>query len=198
MNLSKRNKIMEKKNKIDLFGASALIGFSLILGINHIVIKLVNSGFNPIFFAGLRSIIAFLFLITLMKLLKKPVYFNKEYIFISILAGIVFALEFLFLFLALDLTSVSRNSIIYYSMPVWLSIFAHFFIPNEKLNTIKIIGLISAFTGVTLSIVNSENDLSFTNDIFLGDIFAFLSALTWALIILLVKGTKFNQVSPEM
>ena len=40
---------MEKKNKIDAFGAVALISFSLLLGINHVVIKIVNVGLNPIF-----------------------------------------------------------------------------------------------------------------------------------------------------
>ena len=64
---------MEKKNKIDAFGAVALISFSLLLGINHVVIKIVNDGLNPIFFAGIRSFIAFLFIIIWMKITKKTI-----------------------------------------------------------------------------------------------------------------------------
>ena len=100
---------MEKKNKIDAFGAVALISFSLLLGINHVVIKIVNVGLNPIFFAGIRSFIAFLFIIIWMKFTRKPIVFNKKNTKICLIAGLVFALEFLFLFLALDFTSVSRN-----------------------------------------------------------------------------------------
>ena len=189
---------MNKKTSIDLFGACALILFSVLLAINHIVIKVVNTGLNPVFFAGARSVIAFFFLIIWMRLFNKPIVFKKNLILISCLAGLVFALEFLFLFLALDFTSVSRNSIIFYSMPVWLAILAHFFVPNERLNILKIFGLICAFIGVALSLSTNMTDFSFKNDLFLGDFFAILAAFTWALLILLAKGTKFNQVTPEM
>ena len=53
---------MNKKTSVDLFGSLALISFSLLLGINHVVIKVVNEGLHPVFFAGLRSILAFIFL----------------------------------------------------------------------------------------------------------------------------------------
>ena len=189
---------MKKKNKIDIFGAVALISFSLLLGINHVVIKVVNSGLDPIFFAGVRSVIAFLFLLICMKIWNKSIVLKKKYIFVSILAGLVFALEFLFLFLALDFTSVSRNSIIYYSMPVWLACLAHFFIPNERLNFLMGIGLIMAFVGVTLSILNGVNDFSLSAETFWGDVLAILAAFTWALLILLAKGTRFKEVNPEI
>tara|TARA_X000000368_G_scaffold7775_1_gene6024 strand:- start:753 stop:1646 length:894 start_codon:yes stop_codon:yes gene_type:complete len=189
---------MNKKARIDFFGACALILFSVLLAINHVVIKVVNTGLNPIFFAGARSVIAFFALIIWMKISRKPIVFNINLAFISCLAGLVFSLEFLFLFLALDFTTVSRNSIIFYSMPVWLAILAHFFVPDERLNIMKIFGLICAFTGVTLSLLINVTDFSFTNNILLGDFFAILAAFTWALLILLAKGTKFSQVSPEM
>ena len=95
---------MEKKEKIDLFGAVALISLSALLGLNHVVIKVVNTGLNPVFFAGLRSLLAFFFLIIYFKLTNKKIEFSKDTMGISILAGIVFALEFLLLFLALDFT----------------------------------------------------------------------------------------------
>jgi len=43
---------LEKKEKIDLFGAVALISLSALLGLNHVVIKVVNTGLNPVFLQG--------------------------------------------------------------------------------------------------------------------------------------------------
>ena len=83
-----------------------------------------------------------------MKYKKIPIYFPLTDWKIGILAGTIFAAEFLFLFLALDYTTVIRNSIIYYSMPLWLSLLAHFFLPNETITRIKLAGLILAFVGV--------------------------------------------------
>ena len=189
---------MEKKEKIDLFGAVALISISALLGLNHVVIKIVNSGLNPVFFAGLRSLLAFFFLIIYFKLTKKKIEFSKDTMGISILAGIVFALEFLLLFLALDFTSVARNSILYYSMPIWVTVFGHFFLPNERLNFFKSVGLISAFAGVSLAISNNSETFSIHNWQLIGDFLAIMAAILWATIIYLVKGTRFKDVPPEM
>ena len=189
---------MQKKTKIDAFGAIALISFSLLLGINHVVIKIVNLGLNPIFFAGIRSFIAFIFIIIWMKLLNKPIVFNSKYTKISFIAGIIFALEFLFLFLALDFTTVSRNSIIYYSMPLWLTILLFFTKSNEKISLLKFLGLILAFIGVVLSVTNFKINLILNSPNLIGDILAFLAALFWALLIIVAKNSSFSKVSPEM
>ena len=189
---------MEKKNKIDTFGAIALISFSLLLGINHVVIKLVNVGLNPIFFAGIRSFIAFLFIIIWMKLTRKPIVFNKKNTNICLIAGLIFALEFLFLFLALDFTSVSRNSIIYYSMPLWLTILLFFTKNKEKLSFIKLFGLILAFSGVVISVSKNDSGLIINSSSLFGDFLAFLAALFWALLIIIAKNSNFNKEMPEM
>jgi drug/metabolite transporter (DMT)-like permease len=189
---------LEKKDRIDLFGSIALISISALLGINHVVIKVVNSGLNPVFFAGLRSFLAFIFLIIYFKLTNKKIEFSKDTMGISVLAGIVFALEFLFLFLALDFTSVTRNSILYYSMPIRVTALDHFFLPNEKLNFFKSVGLIFAFAGVSLAISNNEDTFSVHNWQLIGDFLAIMAAILWAMIIYLAKGTKFKEVPPEM
>ncbi len=175
-----------------------MISLSALLGLNHVVIKIVNSGLNPVFFAGLRSLLAFFFLIIYFKLTKKKIEFSKDTMGISILAGIVFALEFLLLFLALDFTSVARNSILYYSMPIWVTVFGHFFLPNERLNFFKSVGLISAFAGVSLAISNNSETFSIHNWQLIGDFLAIMAAILWATIIYLVKGTRFKEVPPEM
>ena len=189
---------MEKKNKIDTFGAVALISFSLLLGINHVVIKIVNVGLNPIFFAGIRSFIAFLFIIIWMKFTRKPIVLNKKNTNICLIAGLVFALEFLFLFLALDFTSVSRNSIIYYSMPLWLTVLLFFTKNKEKLSFIKLLGLILAFSGVVISVSKNDSGLIINSSSLFGDFLAFLAALFWALLIIIAKNSNFNKEMPEM
>ena len=189
---------MAKKDRIDLFGTIALISLSALLGINHVVIKVVNSGLNPVFFAGLRSLIAFIFLVIFFRITKRKMIFSRDTVAISVLAGVIFALEFLFLFLALDFTTVTRNSILYYSMPIWITAVGHFFLPNEKLNFLKALGLIFAFAGVTLAISDNKLTLSINNWQLVGDFLAIMAAVLWAMIIYLAKGTRFKEVPPEM
>ena len=49
---------MNKKNSIDFFGASLLIIFSILLGLNQSLVKIVNLGMHPIFQVGIRSFVA--------------------------------------------------------------------------------------------------------------------------------------------
>ena len=50
---------MERKDHIDLFGGSVLVIFAMVMGLNQVVIKVVNEGMQPVFQAGLRSLFAF-------------------------------------------------------------------------------------------------------------------------------------------
>ena len=131
-----------------------------------------------------------------MKYKKIPIQFPKSDWSIGVLAGVIFATEFLFLFLALDYTTVIRNAIIYYSMPLWLSLFAHFLLPSESITKIKLIGLTLAFTGVTWAILSKENNNQ-TSTIF-GDLCALGGSIGWAGIILLARGSTFSRIKPEM
>ena len=187
---------IKTKNHIDYFGAICLIAFSVLLGINHVVIKVVNTGLQPVFFCGLRSLLAALFIVGWMKYKKLPIVFPRSDWKIGILAGTIFAAEFLCLFLALDYTTVIRNAIIYYSMPLWLSILAHFLLPNEKMTRTKLLGLGLAFSGVVWAI-SSKDDSVGVYTLF-GDLCALGGAIGWAGIILLARGSSFSRIRPEM
>ena len=139
-----------------------LFSISALLDLNHVVIKVVNTGRNPVFFEGLRSLLAFLFLIIYFKLNNKKLVFSTDTMGISIIARIVFALGFLLLFPAFDYTSVAHDSILYYSMPIWVAVIGHFFLPNKRLNFLKSIDLISTFAAVSLTISNNDKTFSFT------------------------------------
>ena len=184
------------KSNIDGFGAFCLVGFSVLLGINHVVIKVVNSGIQPVLFCGLRSLIAAMFIIIWMKYKRVPIKFPRSDWKIGIFAGIIFAAEFLFLFLALDYTTVIRNSIIYYSMPLWLTLLAHFLLPDENMTKIKLVGLILAFGGVVWAILSKESENQSYSII--GDLCALGGAIGWAGIILLARGSNFSNIKPEM
>ena len=99
---------MQRKDRMDTFGAASLTGFAIFLAFNQIIIKFVNQGIQPVFFAGVRSAIAVLCLALWMQFRRRPVRLERRYAVPGILAGIAFALEFLGLFTALDLTSVTR------------------------------------------------------------------------------------------
>ncbi len=181
---------MERKTHIDLFGAVALTLFSLNLGFNQVVVKVANAGFQPVFMAGLRSAIALALLILWMWARGTPLRLPRASAVGGVIAGVLFAVEFLCLFIALDLTSVARTSILFYSMPVWLAMAAHVLLPGERLTGLRVLGLAFAMGGVALAVL----DRGSAGGSLAGDLFALGAALCWAGIALCVRVTGLSTI----
>lgn len=186
---------MDRKDRIDAFGAVSLILFSALLGFNQVVIKVVNEGLQPVFFAGLRSAGAVICVGLWMRwrgisLRPQPGTYR-----LGLLIGLFFSSEFLMLFTALDLTTVARSSVIFYSMPIWMALGAHVLLPGQRLTATRIVGLTVAFLGVALAILDrpTEGDASLA-----GDLYALGAAFAWAAIGLLARGSALRDESPEM
>lgn len=187
---------MEKKSSVDLFGASVLIAFSTLLGLNQVMVKLVNAGFSPVFQAGLRSLCAIPFVFILALIAKKKLSVSDGTLWAGLLSGIFFAAEFLLLFQALEFTTVARSSIFFYTMPFWVAVSAHFLIPGEKLTAVRIGGLLLALGGIVLAL--SNNQAPATENALLGDLMCLFAATLWAGIALLVRLSKLSSATPQM
>jgi len=185
---------MEEKRAIDPAGAAALTGFALLLAFNQVVIKLTGGGFAPVFQAGLRSAGAILVLLIWMRARGLPMTVPRAAIPWGILSGLVFAFEFTCLYISLDLTTVARASIIFYSMPVWLGLAAHLWLPGERITGLRALGMALAMGGVALALADRSNGAASLA----GDLLALTAALGWAGIILLMRLTPLSQASPVM
>ena len=184
---------MDKKDHIDAFGAASLIGFSLLLAFNQVVIRVVNDGLQPVFFAGLRSLGAVACLWLWFAIRRRPLGLQRQHLVSGALMGFLFAFEFVLLFVALDLTTVSRTSVLFYTMPLWLTLMAHFLIEGERITPIKAAGQALAFLGMAIAILwrggGGEASLA-------GDILAVAAAVGWALTALIAR-TTLKGLAPD-
>ena len=132
---------MTRKSHIDLIGAVALTAFALNLALNQVVVKVSNGGFQPVFMAALRSVGAGMVLVIWMKARGVPLRLPRASAWAGVLSGTLFAVEFILLFNALDLTTVSRASILFYAMPIWLALASHVLLPGERLSALRVLGM---------------------------------------------------------
>lgn len=184
---------MEEKRAMDSSGAVMLIGFAVLLAFNQVVIKVTGGGFGPVFQAGLRSAIGAIVLFVWIRARGLPISLPAGVAVWGVINGAIFAVEFVCLYIALDLTTVSRASIIFYSMPVWLALAGHVLLPAERLTRVRIVGLGLAMGGVVLAL----SDRSAGQASILGDLLALIAALTWAAIALVMRLSPLSRVPPE-
>ncbi|AET60689.1 YoaV [Paenibacillus terrae HPL-003] len=153
----------------------------LIWGFNFVIMKLGNRAFEPVQFAAFRFLTGTLLLfgILMWKRVPNPDRHTMKWV---ILCGILQTTYFnIAIQISLNYINAGLTSVLTYSMPLFLSVMAHFMIPGERLNTRKTIGIATGIMG-----------LLFAMDIHLGgNLWAMLlgvsSAVAWALSNLIIK-----------
>ena len=185
---------MERKNRIDALGGVLLASFSMLLGLNQVLVKVVGEGMHPAMQAGLRSTFAIVPVLALALIFRRRLSISDGSLPWGVFTGVLFALEFLLLFLALDYSTVARVSMLFYTMPVWMTIAAHFLIPEERLNTVRVLGLAVAVAGLAVAMWGRGEG----ENLLLGDIYCIAAAMIWAAIGLVARLTPMNRSAPEM
>ena len=116
----------------------------------------------------------FSFLIKNSKIIKKE--FKKLFFLGAMGCGVCGA----FPFLAGETTTVTNMGIIYTSSPIFIILILAIFF-NEKVNLIKIIGLVSCLLGVFAIIIKGDFNLLLNLNFTIGDLWMLAGAIGWAL-----------------
>ena len=185
---------MVRKNKIDALGGVLLGLFSMLLGLNQVLVKVVGDGMHPAMQAGLRSAFAIVPVLVLALIFRRRLSISDGSLPWGLFTGVLFALEFLLLFRALDYSTVARASMLFYTMPVWMTIGAHFLIPAERLTTVRVLGLAVAIAGLVVAMWGRGEG----ENLLRGDIYCIAAAMMWAAIGLVARLTPMNRSAPEM
>jgi len=163
---------------VPLPGVALLILVCLIWGGNMVSIKFSNLGVPPMVAATFRSATAAALLWGLASFMGRSVWMKGDDLRHGILIGILFGLDFLFLYWGTVFTVASRAIIFLYTHSIWAALGAHFFLRGDRLTTVKTLGLALAFIGVIL--VFSVHPVNLPRTYWVGDLMEVLAALFWA------------------
>ena len=172
---------MSIQNK-NLLALSLLFIQPLFMASNLIVARGGVEFVPPISLAFWRWTFVFLFLlpftyVSLKKNYKVVIIEYKKLFFLGAMGcGVCGA----FPFLAGETTTVTNMGIIYTSSPIFIIMISAFFF-NEKINFIKIIGLISCLAGVFAIIIKGDINLLLSLNFTIGDLWMLAAAIGWAL-----------------
>ena len=181
------------KDHIDLKGAATILILTLLWGLNYPAIKFSNAGLSPIFTALLRSSIASILGIIYCISIKQPLFHKGITLLHGFIVGLLFGLEFIFLYLGMLYTDAARSVIFVYLSPFVVAIGAHILL-KERLNIIKTIGLILAFFGIYL--VFKGKPSAYNRLMLLGDMLEIMAAIFWGATTLYIKKYLAHKVHP--
>jgi len=158
-----------------------MIMLCMIWGFNFVIMKLGNGSFPPGEFAAFRFLIGSFVLLGVCWLKKVPLP-KKCDLKWFILCGLFQTAYFnIAIQISLNYISAGLTSVMTYSMPLFLSIMAHKWIPGEKLTARKTFGILIGIVGLVLA-MNIRLDGSFWIILL-----ALSSAISWAVANLIFK-----------
>ncbi|TAL94944.1 MAG: DMT family transporter [Paraburkholderia sp.] len=171
-----------------------------IWGFQQVAIKSANATFPPIFQAGLRSTIATVLVYGWARLRGTPLFRDDGTLGAGLLAGVLFASEFVCIFLGLTLTSASRMAVFLYTAPCFTALGLHWFVAGEHMRRIQWAGVITAFAGMALAFADgfaragSESHAAMLAGV-AGDALGVLGGVAWAATTVVVRATKLAHTS---
>ncbi len=182
---------MPEKDTLDLKAMALLTVLCMLWGFNGVAIKVSNAGIDPIFGAGIRSVIAVLGLAVWMKVNRMRLFPGK--VLDGLVVGILFGVEFALLFSSLLYTTVSSAWILLYSTPFFHTLGAHYFLRGDRITIYKGIGLILAFAGIVILLSKHLGAPSLVQ--WAGDMCALGAAVLWAVTTIYIKKRLVGEVS---
>jgi len=184
----------ERRDAIDTFAVVMMIGLTLSWGLNGVAAKLSNTGYSPVFLTLVRSALAGALVFAWCRWRSIRLFERDGTLWAGLLAGLLFALEFLLIFGGLDFTSVARSTLLVNTMPFWMAVGGHLFL-GERMSARKLAGLLLAFGGLVL--IFSDKLTKPGPDALIGDLMSLGAGLAWAATYVLIKGTKLADASAE-
>lgn len=154
-------------------------------GLNGIVASFIMLSSYEIVFT--RTLIGSLLLIIIFAMTKQKMnlFKNKKHGFYLITSGIAMGASWLFLYEAYNLIGVGIASLLYYCGPVFVMVLAPLLF-HEKLTMAKIVGFLSVLLGMFFVNIQAFQD----GKSFIGVLFGIMSALLFALMVILNKKAK--------
>jgi drug/metabolite transporter (DMT)-like permease len=175
----------EGNGAVPLTASLILAGLCFLWGGNQVSIKISNQGIPPLLAAVSRSGIASLLVWAYARSKGEGVFFQRSDLRHAVVFGVIFGVEFVLLYWGLTFTHASRGIIFFYTQPFWTAIGAHFLLTGDRLNTVKVAGLVVAFLGLVSVFWSRSAELGPLY--WLGDLMQVGGGFCWAATTIYVK-----------
>ena len=185
---------VDRRDNSDLAAVIIMLLLTASWGLNGVAAKLSYPGFSPLFVSIARSTIGGILVLLWARYRGVRLFEADGTLLPGLLAGLLFTAEFVLIYSGLEFTSVARGALMLNTMPFWVLIGAYFVL-GERISTMKVVGLILAFSGVAL--VFSDKLSSPGPDAIIGDLMNVAGGMLWAATTLVIKRSRLSSASAE-
>ncbi len=188
---------LQRKSHLDSLAVTLLVVCCAFWGFQQILIKLAVAEVPPLWQATLRfwGATALLWLWCVAR--GVPLFHRDGTLGAGLLAGLLFAGEFTFIYLGLQFTSASRLTVFLYTSPFVVALLLPRVVPGETLRRVQWAGLVIAFVAVALAFGEGFLQTSPVAGQWRGDAMGLAAGILWGLTTLTIRSTRMATASAE-
>jgi drug/metabolite transporter (DMT)-like permease len=180
---------------LDALAIAVTIGLCLSWGFNQVAVKLAIHDIPPLIQSSARSLLAAILVATWSRARGIALFKRDGTLGAGVLAGTLFALEFLLIYRGLVFTTATRAALFIYLAPFFVVIGSRWLIPGDHFDLSQWFGLVLSFVGIIIAF-GLPTPATDPHQM-LGDIMMVGAALAWAVTTLFIKTSALNRISAE-
>jgi drug/metabolite transporter (DMT)-like permease len=173
--------------------AALAVVLCLSWGFNQVAIKVALPEIPPLTQAAFRSTLGALIVVLWARLRGLSLMEADGTLLPGIIAGLLFAVEFLLIYCGLVWTTASRASVFLYSAPFFVVIGARWFIPGDRFEALQWLGLVMSFAGLVVAF-GVPTPAGEPRE-WIGDIMLLVAGAAWGATTLVIKATSLASAS---
>ena len=180
------------RKPLDTSAIALMVLLCFVWGLGHVATKVAAEGVSLVTQAAIRSAVAAVLLFAWTRYSGARLFGRDGTLGAGVLAGLLFGLEFVFIFAGLGHTDAARMVVFVYMAPCFTALGLAWFVPGERLNTRQWAGVLIAFGGMALAFADG---FAAARGTLLGDAFGVIAGLLWAATTVLIRATRLGAIS---
>ncbi|MFZ3127984.1 MAG: DMT family transporter [Rhodoferax sp.] len=185
-----------RKTHLDPLAVGLLLACFVFWGFQQVLVKATLAEVAPVFQSALRLAGATVLLVLWCRWRGIPLFTRDGTLGAGLLAGTLFALEFVCLFIGLQYGSASRLTLFLYTSPLWVAVLVPWVAKSEHLSRVQWFGLALAFGAVVLTL---REGLTVAGQPlqWLGDVLGLAAGMFWGLTTVVIRSSSLSRISAE-
>jgi len=187
----------DRKSHLDTLAVVAVVVCCFLWGLNQVAAKVALSEVAPLWQATIRSFGGAVLVWAWSRYRGIALFERDASLPGGLLAGALFAAEFLCIFIGLQFTTASRMVVFIYISPFVVALGMPFISRAEKLSRGQMAGLLLAFAGVAWAFAEGFTTPAAGEHQLLGDALGVLAGVLWGATTLAIRGSKLGSAAAE-
>ena len=190
------NGMSSARRDLDGFVVATMVVLCAIWGAQQVAIKLAAHDVAPIMQIGLRSGLSAVLVLLLSSLRGEKLLVRDDTLRPGLLAGVLFAAEFVLVAEGLRRTTASHMAVLLYTSPIFTAVGLHWTVRGERLRRQQWLGILLAFAGVAVAFAGGWLHGGGSPRMLSGDALGVLAGAAWAATTVVVRRSALSEAAP--